>query len=202
MFASEFLKSEFNLLPDGTEGLYFLPDFLPSREADQFFKVLKEEAAWEQKCIRIFGKEVPEPRLTAWYGDPTAVYTYSGITMTPCPWIPALESLRERFEKITSATFNSALLNYYRTGQDSMGWHRDNEKELGPEPVIASLSLGAQRDFQIRNYQDKNQKLNIPLNHGSLLIMRGRMQENWQHAVPKRKNSQKERINITFRQIF
>jgi alkylated DNA repair dioxygenase AlkB len=202
MFASEFLKSEFNLLPDGTEGLYFLPDFLPSSEADQFFKELKDEVEWEQKSIRIFGKEVPEPRLTAWYGDPAALYTYSGITMKPLPWIPALEALRNRIETITSATFNSALLNYYRSGQDSMGWHRDNEKELGPEPVIASLSLGAQRDFQIRNYQYKNQKLEIPLNHGSLLIMRGRMQENWQHAVPKRKNSQTERINITFRQIF
>jgi len=201
MFSKQYLNPEFNLLPDGTEGLYFIPDFLSEPDANALFALLKAQAEWDQKAIRIFGKDVPEPRLTAWYGERSAVYTYSGISMNPLPWLPCLQTLRNQVEELCVTRFNSALLNFYRNGQDSMGWHRDNEKELGHHPVIASVSLGAMRSFQIREYRDKNKKLELQLNHGSLLLMRGNMQENWQHAVPKRKNCVEERINITFRKI-
>ena len=191
-----------SLLPDASAGLFYQADFLTKEQSDYYFHQLKSEVAWEQKVIRIFGKEVPEPRLTAWYGDATAIYTYSGIEMQPRPWIPILLDLKQLTERACAATFNSGLLNYYRQGNDSMGWHRDNEKELGKEPLIASVSLGSARTFQVRHYQDKRNKLELDLAPGSLLIMSGTMQENWQHAIPKRKKSEGERINITFRTIF
>ena len=131
------------LLPQAD--LLFDPDFLTPAEADALLAQLTAGVAWEQRAIRLFGQEVPQPRLTAWYGDPAARYTYSGLTWEPQPWTPALLSLRQRLEAAAQAPFNSVLLNRYRDGRDSMGWHSDDEPELGPAPTIASLSLGATR---------------------------------------------------------
>jgi len=147
----------------------------------------------------MFGKTVLQPRLTAWYGDAGKSYTYSGATMHPLSWLPVLESIRNRIAAVCSVHFTGALLNLYRDGQDSMGWHRDNEKELGPNPIIGSVSLGAARDFLFRHYYDKTEKLTVPLLDGSLLLMQGVTQHYWEHSLPKRKGVTGMRINITFR---
>ncbi len=195
------IKASVNLLPyDGNAVLY--PGFLAGAEHSYYLEQLRQHIAWKQEAIKIFGKAVMQPRLTAWYGDEGKAYSYSGITMQPLPWTEPLQALREKTEKITGYLFNSALLNLYRDGNDSMGWHRDNEKELGPEPVIASLSLGAARLFRFRHYQNK--KINIPvvLEPGCLLLMYGATQTHWQHQLPKTKAAQDLRINITFRNIL
>lgn len=197
-----FKNAGVNLLPDKNAGLYYIPDFLSATQADYYLGALKRDAQWEQKSIRIFGKSIPEPRLTAWYGDAEASYTYSGIKMEPLAWFDALNNLRMLAETNCHTVFNSALLNYYRNGDDSMGWHRDNEKELGTQPIIASVSLGESRTFQVRHHSNKKLKYELELAHGSLIVMSGTMQENWQHAVPKRKKIKGERINITFRKII
>lgn len=189
-----------NLLPyDGHAVVY--PDFLTAAEHSYYLEQLRQHIAWKQEAIKIFGKAVMQPRLTAWYGDDGKAYHYSGITMQPLPWTGSLRELKEKTEKIAGCLFNSALLNLYRDGNDSMGWHRDNEKELGTEPVIASLSLGAARLFRFRHY--KNKKINIPvlLEPGCLLLMRDTTQTHWQHQLPKTKTAQGVRINITFRDI-
>jgi alkylated DNA repair dioxygenase AlkB len=145
-----------------------------------------------------------QPRLTAWYGDATARYSYSGLDLTPQPWTPALLALRTQVEQATGVTFNSVLLNLYRTGQDSMGWHADDEPELGPEPVIASISLGATRRFRLRprhSQQLPHAPLGLDLPSGSLLVMRGTTQQHWQHAVPKTARPVGPRLNLTFRTI-
>lgn len=189
-----------NLLPyDGHTVLY--PHFLDTDACSYYLQELLQHIDWKQKAIKMFGKEVMQPRLTAWYGDTGKAYSYSGITMQPQPWAEALSRLKAAIETQTGYRFNSALLNLYRDGNDSMGWHRDNEKELGPEPVIASLSLGAARLFQLRHY--KNPKIVVPvlLEQGSLLLMSGATQTHWQHRLPKTKNTDSTRINITFRNI-
>ena len=189
-----------NLLPfDGEAFLY--PDVFNSEENKHLLQVLHEQIAWRQEAIRIFGKTVLQPRLTAWYGDEGARYSYSGITMEPLPWISELRQLKDRAEQYACSSFNSALLNLYRNGQDSMGWHRDNEKELGPEPVIASLSVGAARTFRFRHYQNKKHIVSLNLQPGSLLIMSGATQLHWEHQLPKTAKIAGERINITFRTI-
>src|SRR6476469_696107 len=132
-------------LPLPGADLSFAPHFLPGSEADALLAKLTAEAAWEQRTIRLFGQAFPQPRLTAWYGDPEARYTYSGLAWEPRPWLPALAQLRQRLESATGARYNSVLLNLSRDGRDSMGWHADDEPELGPSPAIASLSLGAVR---------------------------------------------------------
>lgn len=189
-----------NLLPfDGEAFLY--PDVFTGEENNHLLQILREQIAWRQEAIRIFGKTVLQPRLTAWYGNEGAHYSYSGITMEPLPWIPELRQLKEQAEQYAVSSFNSALLNLYRNGQDSMGWHRDNEKELGPEPVIASLSFGAARTFRFRHYQDKKRIISLNLQPGSLLIMSGTTQLHWEHQLPKTAGVVGERINITFRTI-
>jgi alkylated DNA repair dioxygenase AlkB len=151
----------------------------------------------------MFGKEVPQPRLTAWYGDPAAQYTYSGLTWEPRPWTPTLLDLRRRLEAATDARFNSVLLNYYRDGRDSMGWHADNEPELGAAPAIASLSLGASRRFRLRPYRGglTHPSFSLDLPTGSLLLMRGPTQQHWQHELPKTARPVGPRLNLTFRWI-
>jgi alkylated DNA repair dioxygenase AlkB len=191
--------------PDSTQILphhgeaWLFPHFLSGQEADQTYACLAKEIQWEQKPIRMFGKLVPQPRLTAWYGDEGISYRYSGLTQTSLPWHPALESLRRKVEIACDTEFNSVLLNWYRDGRDSMGWHRDNEKELGNEPTIASLSLGEAREFQFRNQNNTREKISVALPHGSLLFMRGAVQENWAHCLPKRAGNLHGRINLTFR---
>jgi alkylated DNA repair dioxygenase AlkB len=173
--------------------------FIRQPEADTFLAGLWKEVDWRQEKITVFGRRVSQPRLIAWYGDPEAVYSYSGLQLRPRPWLPALQKLKYRIEDFTGQAFNSVLANAYRNGSDSMGWHRDDEKELGLEPAIASLSLGQERRFLVR---EKGQKSDaIVLEHGSLLVMKGSSQRQYQHSLPKTRRSIGLRINLTFRMI-
>ncbi len=176
------------------------PDFLSSEGADHYLQCLKRECKWNQDKIKLFGKMLLQPRLSAWYGE--ADYSYSGLTMLAQPWSATLMELKMLAEMSTGAAYNSVLLNLYRGGQDSMGWHSDDEKELGPEPSIASISLGEPRVFHFRHRKDKNLKHKILLEHGSLLFMSGSTQTYWHHQLPKTRKNIGERINLTFRFIY
>jgi alkylated DNA repair dioxygenase AlkB len=190
-----------NLLPkDGDAFLY--EEFFSAEESQYFFQTLLNEIAWVQEPIKIFGKMIMQPRLTAWYGDSGLPYTYSGITMSAKPWTTSLLEIKNRIENVSGAHFNSVLLNQYRNERDSMGWHRDNERELGVNPTIGSVSFGATREFQFRHCADKSLRVSLPLVNGSFLLMSGRTQHHWLHCVPKRAKSSAIRINLTFRQIL
>ena len=162
---------------------------------------LIDDIPWQSNSITMFGKQHLEPRRTAWFGDDGAHYTYSGIQMTPLSWTEPLLILRDICQKYSNATFNSVLLNLYRDGHDKMGWHADNEPELGLEPVIASLSLGATRRFRFRHRSTK-QTVECELTHGSLLVMRGMTQRFWIHEIPRQTRVTEPRVNLTFRKIF
>jgi alkylated DNA repair dioxygenase AlkB len=201
MQSSIFNSEAMHILPhDGDAVLY--PGFFSSGESDHYFNSLLNEINWKQEPIKIFGKEVMQPRLTAWYGDSDKAYTYSGITMQPHAWTKSLQAIKEKIERVPAVTFTSALLNLYRNGKDSIGWHRDNEKELGNAPVIGSVSFGGPRIFQFRSYKTKSDTKSFELTHGSFLLMRGETNNYWEHQVPKTNQPVKERINITFRVIF
>lgn len=170
---------------------------------ERIFSKLRDETIWRQQEIRIYGKPHLQPRLTAWYGDPERTYVYSGLRNIPLPWTNLLLSLQRAVESVCHWSFNSVLLNYYRDGNDSMGFHSDNERELGPMPVIASLSLGEPRVFILKHI--KKPELNpvkIPLESGTLLLMKGQTQKYWKHAIRKEGSPTGGRINLTFRQIF
>ena len=188
-------------LPDAD--LELRPDFLAPPAADLLFEELRHQLAWRQDQIRIFGRVHDLPRLQAWYGDPGARYIYSGIQLEPEPWIPALVPLRERLEReLAPARFNSVLANLYRDGRDSNGWHSDDEPALGERPLIASLSLGATRRFQLRHKSRSDLATrSLELRHGTLLVMRGATQDCWRHAVPKTRRVVGERINLTWRLV-
>ena len=156
---------------------------------------------WKQDSIKLYGKDIPLPRLTSWYGDVGKSYTYSGITSQPNGWNKGLLYIKEQTEAACGATFNSVLLNWYRDGNDHLNWHSDDEKELGVNPTIASVNFGAARDFLLRRKDDGSAKMTIPLRHGTLLVMRGELQHFWQHSVPKRKGVAESRFNLTFRTI-
>lgn len=188
------------VLEDGGLLLYY-ESWLSTAEARDAFEELRRETAWKSESIRIAGKLIPVPRLTAWYGDPEAVYTYSGVRNEPLPWTTRLAELRERASAAASAPLNSVLLNYYRKGRDSMGWHADDERELGKNPVIASLSLGASRRFLLRHEKKRGKSISLVLVDGSLLVMAGATQHHYRHAVPKEDDAG-ERINLTFRRVF
>lgn len=175
--------------------------WLPETEADALFHTLRAEISWHVHRIRLFGREVDSPRLSCWIGDPEAVYTYSGTRFEPMPWPQALQPVRERLTRTLAHPFNSVLANLYRDGRDAMGWHSDAEPELGPRPVIASLSLGAVRRFALKHRHDPAMKHAIELPHGSLLVMAGPTQKNYRHALPRTMRPLGERINLTFRQI-
>lgn len=191
---------EKNLLPEKGEALYY-PHFFTKEESEVFFERLLKEVKWKHEPIKIFGKEIMQPRLTAWFSDSGRGYSYSGITMQAYPWNDVLLAIKNKIETVAAINFNSALLNLYRDGNDSVGWHRDNEKELGAEPVIGSVSLGAPRVFQLREYKKKENIISQKLLHGSLLIMRGESQQHWEHRLPKTTKRLSERINITFRVV-
>ncbi len=181
----------------------FIKDFIPKLQADEIFQRLLHELPLAQKQVRVFGVWHNEPRLTAWHGDAGAVYTYAGVTQQPQPWTPALQYLRDRLADFAPASFNSVLANYYRDGRDAMGWHSDDEPELGPAPTIASLSFGACRRFVMapRHKPDKRRVV-FELSHGSLLIMQGDCQKLWRHALPKSARVLQPRLNLTFRHIY
>lgn len=200
MQQSLFYSSSTNLLPYKGESFLF-PDFFSTKEADIFFSALQEGLNWRQEPIWMFGKQVLQPRLTALYGDPSVPYGYSGIQMLPQAFTPALAEIHDRLQKFTRGVFTHVLCNYYRDGNDSMGWHRDNEPVLGKNPTIASLTFGATRSFQMRDYATKANKIDLALSHGSLLLMRGESQHFWEHQLPKTKKTQAPRINLTFRKL-
>jgi alkylated DNA repair dioxygenase AlkB len=179
----------------------FYPAFFPAPEADRLLEELRDTTEWRQDAMKIYGKQVPLPRLTAWYGEPEARYVYSGIDNVPLPWTAALLEVKHAVEAPSRVTFNGVLLNRYRTGKDSMGWHADDEPEFGDRPLIASVSFGGTRRFQLRHKSRKDLIASIELTHGSLLIMRGEMQANWLHQVPKTSKSVQERLNLTFRTV-
>jgi alkylated DNA repair dioxygenase AlkB len=177
------------------------PAAFDANEATRLFQDLRRQIDWREEQILMFGRRVPVPRRVAWHGDPGARYTYSGTEHHPLPWTPALERVRERVTLLAGAHFNAVLLNLYRDGRDGMGWHADDEPELGRDPVIASVSLGATRRFCLRHRRHKDLRLNVPLTHGSLLLMSGATQHHWVHALPKTTAPVGERINLTFRRV-
>ena len=187
------------ILPyDGSAILHV--SFLSPDEADRTLDVLLEEVPWSQHSITLFGKEVPEPRLSAWIADPGMPYLYSGRRREPLPWTATLDEIRARAETIARTRFNSVLANLYRDGNDAMGWHADDEPELGPTPVIASVSLGAERRFDLR-HNVSGDTVNALLPHGSLLVMSGDSQHAWKHRIARTTRVGAPRINLTFRSV-
>ncbi len=180
--------------------LAYREDFLPVYEADTLLNRLWDELDWKHQAIRIYGKRVMQPRLTAWFGDPEAIYQYSGLEMKPELWHESLRKLKATIECDLGPPFNSVLANAYRNGDDSMGWHSDNEPELGEKPTIASLTLGAERRFLLRRGRG-GRSSSVILGHGSLLIMKNDCQAIYQHSLPKSKSVTGLRINLTFRNI-
>ncbi len=182
--------------------LEYYPDFLEKKKADFFLEHLQKLENWRHDKIKLFGREIYQPRLTALFGEAGKTYTYSGLEMKPDPFTSELDEIRKGCELYCQTKFNVCLANYYREGSDSMGWHSDDEKELGKNPIIASVSLGAERIFHLKHKKDTTAKHKIRLQHGSLLIMKGTTQEFWKHQLPKTKKQVNPRINLTFRKIF
>lgn len=175
--------------------------FLGSAAGATLYTAIMAETNWRQETVKVYGKEYLTPRLSCWMGESWMDYSYSNLTMRATPWTGTLLSVKQKIEDQTGESFNSVLINYYRDGDDSNGWHSDDEPELGQQPTIASLSLGAARDFKLRHKYNKSLKSSICLAHGSLLMMRGRTQSHWQHHVPKRAKAE-ARINLTFRTVL
>lgn len=176
----------------------YIPGFFSRVESDRFFNSLRCQVDWKQESMSMYGRKVAFPRLIAWYGDDNKPYSFSGISLYPSPWLPDLLEIKNRIEPMAGVTFNRVLLNLYRDGRDSVSWHTDAEPELGRNPVIASVSFGASRKFQLRHLHTK-EKIELELTHGSLLIMQGELQHYWQHQIPKTSKTVGERINLTFR---
>lgn len=195
-FPKENLRFE---LPDAD--IEYYPNFFESSHANDFFIKLKNEIPWQLDHITVFGKTYPQPRLTALFGNEGKPYSYSNIVMQPHKWNPLLVLIKNEIEEVCGENFTTVLLNYYRDGRDSNGWHADNEKELGRNPVIASVSFGTERYFQLQHNILKEHKLKIKLEHGSLLIMKGTTQHFWKHQIPKTTAAVGPRINLTFRII-
>lgn len=194
------VEEKMNLLPQhGT--VYYYEKFFNQEESNHFFDVLKNQIEWRQEPIKIFGRTVMQPRLTAWYGNEGKRYRYSGVEMQPQPWTNELLIIKHRIEEFTQYSFNSVLLNFYRNGNDSMGWHSDDEKELGKNPAISSVSFGAERVFHFKHRNEKHLRKKVLLSNGSLLVMSGSTQHFWHHALPKTTQPIGERINLTFRNI-
>jgi len=200
---------QFSAAPDALERLR-IPDadlrYAPAIElgtpVDALLRSLIDTIAWRSESIVLWGRTYAQPRLIAWYGDEGKHYTYSGLTLVPLPWTPLLTQIKERVEQLTTVRFNSVLLNYYRDGNDSMGMHSDDEPELGPNPIIASLSLGAERTF-ILKHRTKREigPLHLQLSSGSLLLMQGDTQKHWKHGIAKEKRACGPRVNLNFRRI-
>ncbi len=197
LFSTE--KQEFHL-PDAH--LIYIPNSFSITEANLYFNNLYRDVDWQEDDITIFGKTYKQPRLTALYGENSKPYSYSSITMYPKPFTSDIIAIKERVENLSKDYFNTVLLNLYRYGSDSNGWHADNEKELGKHPVIASVTFGEERPFHFKHRRIKEERHKLMLQHGSLLIMKGAMQEHWLHQIAKTKKKIGERINLTFRTIF
>ena len=186
-------------IQDGVLRLY--PYLFSPEEREIFFNQLKENVKWQQEKIKLYGRIISLPRLTAWFGDEGKTYMYSGITVEPEPWTPTLLEIKSRIEEVSDATFNSVLLNYYRNERDSVSWHSDDEPELGKNPIIGSVSFGDVRTFQLKHKTDKSLTISRDLPDGSYLEMAGSTQHHWLHQIPKRTRKIGPRINLTFRII-
>ena len=188
-------------LPDAE--LSYYPRLFETKQADSFLDKLKDGIEWTQNTIRFYGKESLVPRMEAWYGDEGKSYAYSGIHMDPKPWTEELIIIKHKIEPLAGVAFNSVLINYYRDGKDRVAWHSDDEKELGQNPVIGSVSLGAERKFKLRHkrYKTNGLKHEILLRHGSFLLMKGSTQHHWMHEIPRTAKPIGPRINLTFRII-
>ncbi|MCG8424753.1 MAG: alpha-ketoglutarate-dependent dioxygenase AlkB [Proteobacteria bacterium] len=189
-----------HVLADGGE-LQLWQHWIGPDVAEVYFERLRDELPWRQETITIAGRQILQPRLSAWIGDAEAVYVYSGLTNRPGPWTATLRELRMRLQCSLGTPFNSVLANYYRSERDSMGWHADNEPELGGDPTIASLSFGAARRFILKHKKRKHARVALSLGSGSLLVMRGTTQRYWKHSVPKENAPRGQRINLTFRLV-
>ena len=187
------------LLPTDGSAL-FIPEFLTPQDADNAFEELLSTTPWEQRQLYMYGKFVDEPRRSTWHSD-GVTYTYSGITRTPTPWTPTLLGIKSMCETQTDHVFNAVLVNLYRNGNDHLSWHADDEASNGPEPVIASISLGAERKFELR-HNETGEVVDVMLSHGSLLVMSGLSQKCWMHRIPKAPRLQDPRINLTYRHVF
>jgi alkylated DNA repair dioxygenase AlkB len=179
----------------------YYPNFFETEKANLLFEKLLNEIPWQQDNITVFGKTHPQPRLTALFGNEGKPYSYSNIVMQPHSWNPLLMFIKNEVEEVVNENFTTVLLNLYRDGKDSNGWHADNEKELGRNPVIASVSFGTERAFHLQHNSIPEAKLKITLEHGSLLIMKGETQHFWKHQLPKTAKPISSRINLTFRII-
>lgn len=192
-------KAEEIPIQDGELRLF--PHLFLSEESNAYFSKLKENINWQQEEIKLYGRTIPLPRLTAWFGDEGKTYMYSGITVEPEPWTPTLLEIKNRIEEVSNVTFNSVLLNYYRNERDSVSWHSDDEPELGKNPIIGSVSFGDVRTFQLKHKTDKSLTISRDLPDGSYLEMAGSTQHHWLHQIPKRTRKIGPRINLTFRTI-
>jgi len=196
------LISEPQQIPLTDGELLYIPELFDRDKADSLFAQLENEIPWRQDQIKLFGRDCLIPRLQHFQGDSGISYTYSGLKMPAADWHPAVTEIRDRISQHYDAQFNCVLLNLYRNGQDSMGWHSDDEKELGENPVIASVTLGEARRFLLRHrYNKQLPKCELQLQHGSLLVMSGKTQHYWQHSVPRTARAIEPRINLTFRRI-
>jgi len=196
-----FAVSEVERLPLADADLLLWPQLELDCDYDALLRQLIDDTEWRQEQISVYGKPYRQPRLSAWHGELS--YSYSGIRLEPLPWTPILRQLRRQVETLTGAEFNSVLLNYYRDGNDSMGMHSDDERELGNQPAIASLSLGETRDFVLKHRFRKDLKtFKLPLAAGSLLLMQGDTQQYWRHGINKLRRPCGARINLTFRKII
>jgi alkylated DNA repair dioxygenase AlkB len=183
---------------DGQLCLY--PALFADIEAD-LIEALHREAGWSRHEVMLFGRRIPAPRLSAWHGEPGCAYRYSGTLYQPLPLTPAMQVVRARVEKACMQQFDSVLLNLYRDGNDAMSWHSDDEPELGPAPLIASVSLGETRRFLLRRRDDHTRRITLELPGGSLLVMEPPLQANWQHALPRTRRACGPRINLTWRRV-
>ncbi|RLQ21204.1 alpha-ketoglutarate-dependent dioxygenase AlkB [Seongchinamella sediminis] len=198
-----FAQATLEPLPLAEAELLFCPRIALGLAAADALGQLREQTPWSQESIRLYGKRYLQPRLTAWYGEPGARYRYSGKTYEPLPFTPLLLRLKQVVEQASAAVYNSVLLNYYRDGADAMGLHADDEPELGPEPCIASLSLGETREIYFRHKRRRDLgtfKLALP--SSSLLVMRGATQANWKHGIRKLSHACGPRLNLTFRRVY
>lgn len=196
---SLFESDEYYQFPE--ELLEYTKDFLSEKEASELFDKLLNNTPWKQNTQKMYDKVVVTPRLTAWYGDSNKMYHLGNNDFRVNEWSPELIHLKEKIETVSGYAFNSVLLNLYRDGNDSVAWHRDKESELGNRPVIASLSLGQVRNFDFRKVDDHQKKYSLALENGSLLIMKGNLQVNWEHRIAKSTRKMNPRINLTFRLI-
>jgi alkylated DNA repair dioxygenase AlkB len=188
------------VLPYGGSARYYPGAFSADASMAIMAKLIRD-TEWKQEYVNFYGKRHPIPRETAWFGDSGAIYKYSKISNEPSPWTATLVEVKQKVELLAGVSFNSVLINRYRNGSDSVAWHSDDEPELGPQPVIGSVSFGATRTFQFKSNRDGEDRVNLLLESGSVLIMSGDSQSAWKHQIPKERSVKGERLNLTFRVI-